>query len=228
MLKNKTAIFILLMFFIPQIVWANSSNSDRNKPKLSPGLKGKIIAIDPGHGGTDCGAIGPDNVTEKTVTLAVAIRVKKLLEKAGAKVYMTRLDDRDVYAPNASAANELGARAMVGNKNKADVFLDIHANSFNDPKVGGTATYYYQKSNYDSLLAQSLQSSVVAADGLNDRGIRSANFYVLKHTQMPAALIELAFLSNPTEENLLNSSQFQQTLAQGIVNGLIRFFHSCR
>lgn len=203
---------------------------DIKKPKppavfhFSPGLKNKVIAIDPGHGGTDPGAIGPCKIQEKKVTLDIALRVKKLLEQAGAKVYMTRFNDRDVCAPYASAVDELDARAMIGNKHKADIFLDIHANSFQDPKVGGTATYYYQKSIYDQLLAQSLQNSVITTGCLNDRGIQTANFFVLKHTDMPAALIELAFISNPTEEKLLNSPNFQQKLAQGILNGLDDFF----
>jgi N-acetylmuramoyl-L-alanine amidase len=134
------------------------------------------------------------------------------------------MTDKDVFAPNDNADDELGARVAVGNKNKADVFLDIHANYFGSPQVRGTGTYYYQKSAYDRLLAQCIQSSVISVDGLNDRGIVPANFFVLKNTQMPAMLIEVGFLSNPDEERLLNTSQFQQTLAQGIVNGLDAFF----
>lgn len=191
---------------------------------ITSGLKGKVIVIDPGHGGTDSGTIGPDNTQEKTVTLAVALKVKKLLEQAGTKVYMTRVDDCDVYAPHDSAADELDARVMVGNKNKADAFIDIHANSFSDPKVGGTTTYYYQESAGSQLLAQNLQDSVIAANGLNDRSVQPADFYVLKRTMMPSSLIELAFLSNPDEEKLLNLPQFQQKLAEGIVNGLASFF----
>lgn len=192
--------------------------------QFTPGLRGKVIAIDPGHGGSDSGAVGPNQVQEKAVTFAVSSRVKKLLENAGAVVYMTRDADVDVYAPNDTATEELSARAAVGNSNHVDLFVSIHANSFGDPSVGGTGTYYYRKSSYDSLLAQSLQSGLVQADGLNNRGIYAANFYVLKHTDMPAALIELAFLSNPNEETLLNSPQFQQKAAQGIVNGLNTFF----
>jgi N-acetylmuramoyl-L-alanine amidase len=191
---------------------------------FTPGLRGKVIAIDPGHGGTDSGAIGPDGIEEKNVTLAVALKVRQLLEQAGAKVVMSRTDDRDVYAPYDSAVDELSARAMVGNRNHADVFLDIHANSFPNRRVGGTATYYYNKTGYDMLLAQCLQDNAVAADGLNDRGVHSARFYVLKHTIMPAALIEMAFISNPVEEHLLNTPSFQQQMAQGIVNGLDKFF----
>ncbi|HEY3423595.1 MAG TPA: N-acetylmuramoyl-L-alanine amidase, partial [Negativicutes bacterium] len=184
---------------------------------FTAGLNNKVIAIDPGHGGSDPGAIGANNTQEKTITLAVAQKVKILLEKAGAKVLLTRQTDVDVYGPNASAADELQARAMVANNNKADVFLSIHINSFSNPAVGGTATYYYQKSSYSAMLAQNIQDNLVKTGGLQDRGISSARFYVLKRTEMPAVLAELAFISNPNEETMLNTPQFQQQMAQGIV-----------
>lgn len=191
---------------------------------FTPGLKGKVIVLDPGHGGSDPGAIGLDKTYEKTVTLAVAQRVAALLEKAGAKVVMTRRDDRDVFGAGATAVEELGARTKVANAIKADLFLSIHANAFGNRAVGGTSTHYYQKSRYDKLLAVNLQESLVAAAGLTDRGIQPANFYVVKRTLMPAALVEMAFISNPDEEKLLNTPKFQQQFAQGIVNGLDQFF----
>ncbi|SHI55459.1 N-acetylmuramoyl-L-alanine amidase [Propionispora hippei] len=204
---------------------------DINKPvpvpsfSFTPGLKNKVIALDPGHGGTDPGAIG-SNTQEKTITLAVAQKAKLLLEKAGAKVLLTRQADKDVFGPNASAVDELGARANVGNNNKADVFISIHINAFTDPSVGGIASYYYPKTDYDMLLADSLQDNLVASisGGFSDRGIHQANFYVLKNTVMPASLVELGFISNPQEEKLMNTPQFQQEAAQGLVSGLERFF----
>ncbi len=203
---------------------------DINKPVpnvatlLTAGLNKKVIVLDPGHGGSDPGAIGPGGDQEKTVTLAVAQDLKGLLEKAGATVIMTRQSDVDVFGPNASGVDELGARANIANSRKADIFLSIHANSFSNPTVNGTATYYYPKSNNDSLLAQSIQDSYIQATGLQDRGIAQANFYVVKHTNMPASLIELAFISNPNEEKLLIDSQFQLKMAQGIFQGLDSFF----
>jgi N-acetylmuramoyl-L-alanine amidase len=203
---------------------------DINKivPKIeynyTAGLRNKVIAIDPGHGGSDPGAIGPNKLQEKTVTLAVAQRVQALLEKAGAKVLMTRKTDVDVFGPNASAVDELNARTVAANNNKADVFVSIHINAFTNPTVGGTATYYYQKSNYDALLADCIQSNLVSAAGLQDRGTYAAGFYVIKRTQMPAVLTELGFISNPDEEKLLSTPQFQQKMAQGIVQGLDSFF----
>ena len=192
---------------------------------FKPGLKGKLIALDPGHGGSDCGAVGPNQVYEKTVALSVAQKIKSLLENAGAKVVMTRNDDRDVYAPNASATDELNARVAVGNSARADVFLSIHANSFSDRSVGGTGTYYYSKTRYDELFAQNIQNALVEAVNLNDRGVRTANFVVVKKALMSAALVELAFISNYTEEKMLSTPETQQQMAQGIVQGIENFLN---
>lgn len=203
---------------------------DINKPVpkanivFTPGLRNKVIVIDPGHGGSDPGAIGPNKTQEKDLTLAVALKAQALLEKAGAKVIMTRRDDRDVFGVNASATDELKARAMVGNNNNADVFLSIHINSFSGPNAVGTSTYYYQKTGYDGMLAQAIQDGLIGSAGLDDRGIASARFYVLKRTTMPAILAELGFISNPEEERKLNQPQFQQQMAQGLVKGLESFF----
>lgn len=191
---------------------------------FTPGLKDKVIAIDPGHGGSDPGAIGLSGMTEKAVNLAVSLRVKALLDKAGAKVVMTRQDDRDVFGPNASAVDELKARATIANVKKADIFVSIHSNAAQNRDADGTSTYFYQKTRYDSLLARNLQAGMLQTGGLKDKGTLPANFYVIKRTIMPAALVELAFLSNPAEEKLLANPQFQQKMAEGIVRGMERFF----
>lgn len=203
---------------------------DINKPLPMPdfsftaGLKNKVIAIDPGHGGSDPGAIGPSKYQEKIVTLAVARKVQTLLEKAGAKVIMTRKDDRDVFGAGATAVDELKARSSLANNNKADVFVSIHADAFTNPVAGGTTTYYYQKTLYDAMLASAVQTDLIDVGKLQDRQTKLANFYVLKHARMPAVLVELAFISNPKEEKLLSSPDFQQKMALGIVRGLGRFF----
>ena len=191
---------------------------------FTAGLNGKTIIIDPGHGGSDPGAIGPSRICEKDVTLAVSLKVQEILRNFGANVIMTRMDDRDVYGPNASDREELQARVNVGRSHPADVFVSVHANSFTSQSAHGTATYYYEKSSYDGLLAQSLQNGLVDFGGLSDRGTQEANFYVVKRSTMPAALVELAFISNPREESLLNSSAFQLKLAEGICKGLSDFF----
>lgn len=189
-----------------------------------PGLRGKVIVIDPGHGGSDPGAHGSANVQEKDVNLAVSLKLAALLEKEGAVICMTRQTDRDVYGPNASGPQELGARTAFASFNDADLFISIHSNWFSNPDVNGSGSYYYGRSYYSRLLAKHLQRGMSDAAKLKDRGIYTANFYVLKHSEMPACLLELGFLSNKQEEKQLASPQVQDKLASGIASGLKSFF----
>ena len=111
-----------------------------------------------------------DNIQEKAITLAVALKAKSLLEQVGAKGTPTWMDDRDVFCSKVTVPMmNLVPGVAVGNKNKAHVFFRcIHANYFDNPQVCGTGTYYFQKTIYDKLLAECIQTSVINADGLND------------------------------------------------------------
>lgn len=189
------------------------------------GLRGKTIAIDPGHGGSDPGAIGPSGHQEKNVTLPISKYLKADLEAMGAKVVMTRTSDVDVYAPNASGVDELQARVNVADYNNADAFVSVHINSFDNRSVGGIATYYYPKTSYDAKLAQKVQDRIASEPGFNgDRGIQEGNLYVLRHSKMPAILVELGFISNPNEEAALVTTSTQQDFAQRIANGVAAYF----
>ena len=192
--------------------------------KTSGGLKGKVIVIDPGHGGSDPGAIGAAGTREKDITLTISKRVKEYLEDEGAKVYMTRTTDVDVYGPNASDRDELQARVDVGERNNADVFLSLHINSSVNKDIGGFSTYYYPKTNNDLRLAQNVQKKLADNFGVDDLGVRQANFYVVKRISMPAILVEMCFISNPKEEKLMAGSWFQKKTARLIVEGVEQYF----
>ena len=192
--------------------------------RFSAGLRGKLIVLDPGHGASDPGAIGPRGSYEKTLNLNLGLQVKTILEQAGAKVVMTRQTDVDLSTPDMSDRDELRARTMVANNRKADLFISIHHNSSANSDLTGTTTYYYHKSAYDVLLAQCLQSAMARGGGLDNIGIRTANFFVVKNTWMPAALLEIGFISNPQEEQILSSPAFQQKMALAIVAGIDQFF----
>ena len=197
------------------------------EPAFTPGLKGKIIALDAGHGGSDTGAIGPTGVTEKGVTLRVAKALQKLLQAEGATVLMTRTTDTEVSPKkaNASDVEELQARCDVGNDGNADIFISMHMDSFTNSTPSGTTGYYYTKgSKASQRLAQYVSEGVVTALGTGNRGTKSCNFYVVKHTDMPATLVEMAFISNDKEEKLMNSEAGINRAAEGILNGLRRFF----
>ena len=192
--------------------------------KTDGGLKGKKITLDAGHGGSDPGAIGSNGTREKDVTLKITKKVQELLKKKGAKVSMTRTGDTDVYGPNASDSQELQARVDVAEDNDADAFVSIHINSSTNKSVGGFSSYYYPKTNNDARLAQAVQDRLVKNFGLDDLGIRKANFYVNKRCSMPSTLLELAFISNPKEEKLMNSNWYINKLAKSIADGIEDYF----
>lgn len=194
------------------------------KYRTSGGLKGKIITLDAGHGGSDPGAIGSDGTKEKEITLAITKQVQKLLEDKGAKVYMTRTTDVDVYGPNASDVDELQARVNVGEKYNSDLFVSLHINSSVNKNVGGFSTYYYPKTNNDLRIAKSIQDQLAANFGVDDLGVRQANFYVIKRITMPATLVEMCFISNEKELVLMKGKWFQNKTARLIAAGIEKYF----
>lgn len=211
----------------PKVVNASSKQTKivgNGKFRTSGGLSGKIITLDAGHGGSDPGAIGSDGTKEKNITLAITKAVKELLEKKGAKVYMTRTTDVDVYGPNASDADELQARVNVGEKYNSDLFVSLHINSSVNKNVGGFSTYYYPKTNNDLRIAKSIQDQLTANFGVDDLGVRQANFYVIKRISMPATLVEMCFISNEKELVLMKGKWFQNKTARLIAAGIEKYF----
>lgn len=172
------------------------------------------ICIDPGHGGKDPGAIGPSGTKEKDITLAIALKLKPLLENRGIEIYLTRTADIFV---------DLSIRAKMANEAHADYFVSIHCNSAINPQAHGIETYCYVKSEKAEKLANMVQSEIVKATGLMDRGVKTANFAVLRETKMPAILIETAFISNINEEKLFKNVVFQDKIAIAIAKGLCRY-----
>jgi len=169
------------------------------------------IMIDAGHGGKDPGAIGPTGLREKDVNLPVATKIAELLKAAGVLVRMTRSSDDYV---------ELKDRAAAANNWGADYFVSIHCNSFTSPTAHGTETYCYKFGGKGEALAKAIQNELIAVTNRTSRGVKEGNFYVLRETKMPAVLTEMAFISNPEEEKLLASTEFQDKCALAIAKGI--------
>lgn len=190
-------------------------------------LKGKIICIDPGHGGTDVGAIGHiggKDVYEKNITLSIALPLRDMLTSAGAKVVMTRDTDKDVYGPWADADPELQARCDIANEAHADAFVSIHIDSFSNSSVDGTTAYYNAKSSKGLLLAQMMHQATMNSLSIPDRGVKSNDFYVNVYTTMPSVLMEMGFITNDHRVKMLTSSWGPRGIAQSLFNGLVNYF----
>ena len=181
-----------------------------------------LIVIDPGHGGSDSGAVNRQvGTTEASVTLDISRRLAQILKAQGWNVVMTRNSDVDVSYAGSGDREELGARVKVANDTKADLFVSIHCNASVNPSSNGTSIHYYKQSDY--VLASQLQSSLMAGTGRNNRGLQANRFYVLAHTQMPAVLVETAFLTNPTEGALLADPNYRQKIAESLAQGLRQY-----
>ncbi|MCM3760932.1 N-acetylmuramoyl-L-alanine amidase [Alkalihalobacillus oceani] len=179
-------------------------------------LSGKKIVIDPGHGGSDPGAVA-NGLQEKEIVLDVALRTERLLREAGANVIMTR--DKDVYP-------SLSDRVKVANDINADVFISIHANAAGSAAAKGTETYWhatYAAANSEKL-AHVIHKRLIANLGTTDRGVKQGNFQVIRETRMPSVLLELGFMTNPSDAELLKKDSFRQSSAQAIYEGLLDYY----
>jgi len=174
------------------------------------------ICIDPGHGGFDPGAVGPSGLKEKDVTLSIGLKLREKLQLQGINVVMTR--DRDTALGN-NENDDLINRATVANNAKADYFVSIHCNSAG-PTAYGTETFAYKAGGQGEKLAQAIQEQLIHTIGLRNRGVKFANYAVLRNTNMPAVLVETAFISNPAEEKLLADDAWRDRFAEAIAIGI--------
>ena len=192
----------------------------------------KVIYLDAGHGGYDPGA-SYFGISEKSLTLAIQSRVKAKLEAEGYQVVTTRTSDTYV---------DLTDRSRAANASESDIFVSIHINASGSSAAQGIETYYYQpyaeypsrinatyhanptRLSMSDTLANAIQSSLINATGAQNQGVKRQTFAVLRETTAPAVLLELGFLSNPQEAARLNTSAYQETLANAIVAGIKRYY----
>lgn len=192
------------------------------------GVSGKTIVIDPGHGGSDVGARGIGGLLEKDVNLAVSLKLRNILEASGANCVMTRDEDNDVFTGrvrNTGEDQELRARVDVGKRTRdTDIFVSVHSNAFYNEEANGSQTFYFHKTPKDELLAQKIQSAIIDSCKRRDRGVKAERFFVLRHTKVPAALVEMAFITNGEEGILLGDEDFHEKMALGIATGIGQYF----
>ncbi|TWI59817.1 N-acetylmuramoyl-L-alanine amidase [Halalkalibacter nanhaiisediminis] len=182
----------------------------------STSLAGKVIVVDPGHGGKDPGAVA-NGVREKDVVLSVGLKLKRKLEAAGATVVMTR--STDVFI-------ELSQRAAIANNRNADAFISIHANAAGASSASGSETFWNSThaSSDSKKLAEEIQREMIKALDTRDRGVKQGNFSVIRNSRMPSVLVELGFITNATEAKKLASNSFQEDAADAIFKGVSNFY----
>ncbi len=190
---------------------------------LGAPLSGKTIIVDAGHGGHNPGAVANGSV-EKDNNLAVALLLEEQLEEAGANVVMTRTTDRAVANGVTSLRAELQARVDIAERNDGDIFVSIHSNSNSNQNVHGAMTFYGGERSEE--LAETIQKNIVYRTKAQDKGIQMAGFYVIRNTSMPGVLVEMGFVSNPKEAQLLSDPAYRQQVANGIYEGIEEYFRN--
>jgi N-acetylmuramoyl-L-alanine amidase len=195
-----------------------STTSRTPSPSLPRRQQGKVLVIiDPGHGGKDPGAIGLQGLREKDVILPISQEVARILESQGVQVIMTRKSDYFV---------SLEGRTDMANRVGADLFVSIHANSMGKgrPDVSGFEIYYYGNRG----LSDAIHRNVTRSVNIRDRGVKRARFYVLRHSRMPATLVEVGFLTGYEDSVKLQNASFRSQMAQAIARGVLEYIQRNR
>ncbi len=199
-------------------------------------LAGRVIVIDPGHGGEDPGAV-VNGFKEKDVNIQIALKLKSLLESAGATTVYTRVDDSTLGTSANSRRSDLEARLEIANQANGDIFVSIHADSLEDASRTGVVVFFGPESGYlysqtrpPELIAQSrnlarrIRDSLQEITRADDRGVQSAPYYILGKINSPAVLAEIGTLSNYAEAIKLNDPSYQQKVAASLYKGIYSYF----
>ncbi|MBE3599280.1 MAG: N-acetylmuramoyl-L-alanine amidase [Limnochordaceae bacterium] len=179
-----------------------------------------MIAVDPGHGGDD-GGVTHGGVLEKDVNLQVSLHLAASLERLGARVVMTRTGDD---APFTDPRTSLNLRLYRARQGEAQIFVSVHANSYPDSSQFGAQTFYHPSSVEGRRLALLVQEELVRLQPENYREALAADYYVLRNSQVPAALVEVGFLSNPDDRRKLVDPAYQARLGEAVARAIVRYF----
>ncbi|HHY46328.1 MAG TPA: hypothetical protein GX506_03415 [Firmicutes bacterium] len=190
---------------------------------------GKVVVIDPGHGGPDPGATGRSGIAEKDIVLDIGRRLERMLNRVAVYTVMTRRKDEVLVGAGVDDTlywrrAELEKRMELANGSGADLLISLHANSFPEPVWSGAQTFYHPRSEESSLLAAAIQKELASRLGPNLRRARPGeSYFVLRNAKMPAVLVEVGFLSNPREEGLLGTPEYRERVAEAIFRGTVDY-----
>ena len=174
------------------------------------------VFIDPGHGGYDNGAV-QNGVLEDEINLQISQKIEAKLKAKGVQVKMSRYDDTYL---------SLTDRTIMSNNWGSDIFVSIHQNSATSSSANGIETYYYSTRQDSKELASEIQEDLIQSTNAVNRGVKTANYAVIRTSSMSSSLVECGFISNPTEAKNLSSSSYQDKVAEGIVNGIMEYLES--
>jgi len=223
-MKQITAPVLALILTLSLPVYARrsaSTSSDKHaaahetapapKPEITP-VTFTTVVIDAGHGGHDPGGIPSNIIPEKGVALDVALKLSARLKNYGLKTVLTRSDDTFI---------SLGERMEIANKERDAIFVSIHFNSADRAEARGIETYF--SAAVAQPLAARIHQRVISTTTGENRGVKTANYYVLRKAQIPAVLVECGFLTNKEDVALAQTDTYRQGLAEQIAEAIVEY-----
>ena len=218
--------FLTILYYISGPIKGVMDSID----SLALPLTSKVIVLDPGHGGMDGGAVGADQTLEKEIALTVSQRLRDYLQQSGANVYLTRESDRDLANDSTKSVSQrkvedIKNRVAFLEEKDPDIFITIHLNALPSTQWRGAQTFYHPNQPESQVLAESIQNQIKTnLENTTRQALAINGVYVLKHANRPAALVEIGFLSNPDERELLKKSSYQDEMAASIYFGVLEYF----
>ena len=237
-LRKKRIIMIICLFFVSlygfsfKIANEDLTINKKSIETVSTPVTNKVIIVDAGHGTPDEGAESSNGTTEAQINLKIALKLQQLLEQSGCTVLLTRSDENAIYDVESESIRDkkitdIYNRVKIGNESSADIFVSIHLNKIPQEQYYGWQTFYNKGNENSKVLATCIQNNLnTAIQKENKRTPALLNtVYIMKHIEIPITIVECGFLSNPEEEKLLQTDNYQDKLAWGIYNGINEFFY---
>jgi N-acetylmuramoyl-L-alanine amidase CwlD len=220
-LRRKVEFVLLILLLAGLIVVSRNLGNYVSSGKIKRAKN--TVVIDAGHGGSDPGKVGINKAEEKEINLKIAKKVKKILEKKGVKVVMTREEDT-MLSKNGNGSQkvqDMKERVKLINNTKPEFAVSIHQNSYHDEAIHGAQVFYYKHSAEGEQHASIMQKALLSIDKENRRQAKADDtYYLLKRTEVPTIIVECGFLSNHEEAEKLVTDEYQQQVAEAIVKGI--------
>ena len=200
------------------------------EPNTAENTGGVTVVIDAGHGGNDPGKVGVNGALEKDINLAIALKLEKDLTEQGINVVMTRTEDKGLYEEGDSnkKVRDMKNRLAIIEGARPVITVSIHQNSYPDASVSGVQVFYYKNSEKSKAAAEIMQEQMIST--LKPKKERVAkdksSYYLLKKTSVPIIIVECAFMSNPTEAELLTTEEYQEKVAWAVYMGIMQYVNS--
>lgn len=231
--KNKIY-FTLIIIAIFSVSFISSVIMEKEEyiVTVSLPISNKTIVLDAGHGTPDEGAESSNGISEASINLIITRKVQTLLEQSGCNVILTRSDENGIYDLDSKTLREkkvsdIKNRVKIGNESSADAFVSIHLNKIPQSQYYGWQTFFKVNSEESEALAKSLQEELNSSIQRKNKreALKITGKYIIDHVEIPIAIIECGFLSNPEEEYLLQQNEYQDKIAWGIYNGIMDYFY---